>query len=66
MGLLTTSIVTIIQQQTAHDTFGEAISKGLVMGVIAGIPYSVAGTAVGFTLLGWSGLNSLLKAPAEK
>jgi len=65
MGLLTTLIVTTIQQQTAHDSFGEALGKGLVMGVIAGIPFSVAGTAVGFALIGWSGLSSLLKAPVE-
>jgi hypothetical protein len=65
VGLLTTFVVTTIQQQTARDSFGEALSKGLVMGVIAGVPFSVAGTAVGFTLLGWSGLNRLLKAPTE-
>jgi hypothetical protein len=66
IGLLTTFIVTTIQQHTAQDTFGEALGKGLVMGVIAGIPFSVAGTAVGFALIGWSGLSSLLKAPADK
>jgi hypothetical protein len=66
MGLLTTFIVTTIQQQTAHDSFGDALGKGLVMGVVAGIPFSIAGTAVGVTLIGWSGLSSLLKAPAEK
>jgi Na+-driven multidrug efflux pump len=66
LGLLTTFVVTTIQQQTAHDSFGDAIGKGLLMGVIAGIPFSVAGTAVGVALIGWSGLNSLLNAPAEK
>jgi hypothetical protein len=66
IGLLTTCIVTTIQQQTARDSFGDALGKGLVMGVIAGVPFSIAGTAVGFALIGWSGLNNLLKAPAEK
>jgi hypothetical protein len=63
VGLLTT---TMVQHYVAKDSWGEALAKGLVMGVIAGVPISVTGTAVGGVLLAWAGLHEWLKLPAPK
>ncbi len=51
-----------IQHFIAHDSWGAALAKALVMGIIAGVPYQVSGTAVGGLLLGWSGLSGLSRA----
>ncbi|MGD0613357.1 MAG: hypothetical protein ABSB41_17810 [Anaerolineales bacterium] len=61
--LLTT---TMVQHYLAKDSWGESIAKGLVMGIIAGVPISVTGTAVGGILLGWAGLHEWVKLPALK
>ena len=60
--LLTT---TMVQHYLAKDSWGEAIAKGLVMGVIAGVPISVTGTAVGGILLAWAGLHEWVKLPGQ-
>ena len=36
------------------------------MGIIAGVPISVTGTAVGGVLLAWAGLHEWVKLPAPK
>ena len=36
------------------------------MGVIAGVPISVTGTAVGGVLLAWAGLHEWVKLPPAK
>jgi len=61
--LLTT---TMVQHFLAKDSWGESIAKGLVMGIIAGVPISVTGTAVGGILLAWAGLHEWVKLPAPK
>ncbi|MFO7604452.1 MAG: hypothetical protein R6X06_11655 [Gammaproteobacteria bacterium] len=53
--------VTLAQHYIENDAWGSAISKGLIMGIIAGVPYSVVGTAVGVVLLGWAGIHGLSK-----
>ena len=58
--LLTT---TMVQHFLAKDSWGESIAKGLVMGIIAGVPISVTGTAVGGVLLAWAGLHEWVKLP---
>ena len=63
IGLLTT---TMVQRFLAKDSWGESIAKGLVMGIIAGVPISVTGTAVGGILLAWAGLHEWIKLPAPK
>ncbi len=63
VGAVTTMFV---QRFLAKDSWGASIAKGLVMGVIAGVPYSVAGTAVGIPLLGWAGLHEWLKLKPPK
>lgn len=51
--------VTLIQRFMGRDGWGAALAKGLVMGVIAGVPFMVTGTAIGGVLLGWAGLGAL-------
>jgi len=66
VGTINTLAVTLVQRFLAKDDWGEAIAKGVVMGIIAGVPYSVAGTATGALLLGWAGLHEWVKLPAPK
>jgi hypothetical protein len=63
VGALTTMFV---QRYLAKDSWGVSIAKGLVMGVIAGVPFQVTGTAVGVPLLAWAGLHQWIKLPAPK
>ncbi len=55
---------TLVQHYLAKDGWGEAFAKGLVMGIVAGVPISITGTAVGGILLAWSGLHQWIKLPA--
>lgn len=50
--------VTLIQRFVAGDPWGAAVAKGLAMGIVAGVPFMVTGTAVGSLLLGWAGLSA--------
>ena len=63
IGAVTTMFV---QRYLAKDGWGASVAKGLVMGIIAGVPFQVAGTAVGAILLGWAGANQWIKLPAPK
>ena len=45
---------------------GVSAAKGLVMGIIAGVPFQVTGTAVGAILLGWAGANQWITLPGSK
>jgi len=66
VGVINTVAVTCVQRFLAKDEWGASIAKGLVMGIIAGVPYSVAGTATGGLLLAWAGLHEWVKLPAPK
>ncbi len=57
-GTLSTSL---IQHYLAKDPWGKAIAKGLAMGIIAGVPFPVTGTAFGVPLLAWAGLHEWIK-----
>ena len=56
---------TFIQRYMAGDGWGKAIAKGLAMGIIAGVPFSVTGTALGMPLLAWAGLHEWVKIPRK-
>jgi hypothetical protein len=60
VGAVTT---TLVQHYLAKDEWGPSIAKGLVMGVVAGVPFQVMGTAVGGPLLAWAGLHQWVKLP---
>jgi len=63
VGFLTTMFV---QRYLAKDGWGASVAKGLVMGVLAGVPYQVTGTAIGVPLLAWAGAHQWLKLPPPK
>jgi hypothetical protein len=60
LGLIAT---TLIQHYLDEDAWGPALAKGLAMGVFAGVPYPVTGTAIGAPLLIWSGVHQWIKLP---
>ncbi len=57
---------TLIQHHLGKDGWGKAIAKGLAMGIIAGVPFPVTGTAIGVPLLAWAGLHEWIKFPSKR
>jgi hypothetical protein len=57
---------TLIQRYLARDGWGKAIAKGMAMGIIAGVPFSVTGTAFGVPLLAWAGLHEWVRFPKRQ
>ncbi len=51
--------VAFTQYYVARDGLGASIAKGLVLGILAAVPFPIMGTAVGVPLLAWSGLKQL-------
>jgi hypothetical protein len=51
----------LIQRRLGGDPPGLAALKGLAGGIAVGIPFPIAGTAVGGAILALSGLDRLLK-----
>lgn len=66
VGVVGAVTTTLVQRFLSRDSWGSSIAKGLVMGVLAGVPYQVAGTAVGIPLLGWAGLHEWIKLKPPK
>jgi hypothetical protein len=56
----------LVQRHLAKDSWGASVAKGLVMGIIAGVPFQVTGTAVGIPLLAWAGLHEWVKFPVSQ
>ncbi len=65
VGVVNTVTVTLVQRFLAKEDWGASVAKGLVMGVIAGVPFSVSGTAAGGLLLAWAGLHQWVQLPAS-
>ncbi len=63
VGVLGFLATLFIQRYVARETWGVSVAKGLVMGIIAGVPYSVAGTAIGVPLLVWAGAHQWIRLP---
>lgn len=63
IGFLTTLFV---QRYLAKDGWGASLAKGLVMGVLAGVPFQVTGSAAGGILLAWAGLHEWVKLSPPK
>lgn len=63
IGLLGFLATTLVQHYLDEDDWGPAVAKGLVMGIFAGVPYAVGGTAIGAPLLIWAGLHRWIKLP---
>ncbi|HUI89727.1 MAG TPA: hypothetical protein VLX61_13500 [Anaerolineales bacterium] len=66
VGTICTVTVSFVQRYMAKDEWGPAIAKGLVMGVIAGVPFQVTGTAAGGILLAWAGMHEWIRLPSSK
>jgi hypothetical protein len=66
VGILGTVTTTLIQRYLSKDEWGPSVAKGLVMGIIAGVPFQVTGTAVGAILLGWAGASQWIRLPGTK
>src|SRR5512140_952622 len=66
VGLVGGVTTMLVQRYLSKDSWGASIAKGLVMGVIAGVPYQVAGTAIGIPLLTWAGLHEWIKLKPPK
>ena len=66
VGVVCTVATTLVQRYLAKDSWGAAVAKGLVMGIIAGVPFQVTGTAVGIPLLAWAGLHEWVTLSPSK
>ena len=66
VGVLGTVTTMLVQRYLAKDSWGAAVAKGLVMGIIAGVPFQVTGTAVGIPLLAWAGLHEWVTLSPSK
>ena len=49
--------VFLIQKLLNKDSFGQAFLRGLIAGVMAGIPFSIAGTVYGSWVLAMAGMR---------
>ena len=49
--------VSLIQINLARDNWVTGIAKGLLGGILAGIPTAISGTALGALILAWSGIS---------
>ncbi|PAW83309.1 MAG: hypothetical protein B9S33_14010 [Pedosphaera sp. Tous-C6FEB] len=57
LSFFSVSLVTAGIQRFLHrDSWGKSLGKGLILGVLAGIPTSITGTPVGLGLLTWAGI----------
>lgn len=65
LGLLGLVTTTLVQHYVAKEEWGPSVAKGFVMGIVAGVPYAVAGTAVGVPLLAWAGISQWVKLPGK-
>ncbi len=65
VGFLGFVSTTMVQRHLAGENWGAAIAKGLVMGIIAGVPFPVVGTAIGAPLLIWAGIHQWIKLPGS-
>lgn len=63
VGVLGFSATALVQRLIAKDEWGASLAKGLVMGLVAGVPYPVAGTLIGVPLLAWASLHQWRKFP---
>jgi hypothetical protein len=66
VGALGTVTTMLVQHYLAKDNWGASVAKGLVMGIIAGVPFQVTGTAIGIPLLAWAGLHEWVKLGPPK
>lgn len=64
--LVTTAGVFWIQRKRNRDSFGSALGKALLGGVVAAIPTSIGGTILGTAILAVSGLSNWTQRRGDK
>ncbi len=63
VGTLGTVTTMLVQHYLAKEDWGPSVAKGLVLGILAGVPFQVVGTVVGVPLLAWAGLHEWIRLP---
>lgn len=66
VGTIGAVATTLVQHYLAKEEWGPSVAKGFVMGVLAGVPFQVVGTAVGVPLLAWAGIHEWIKLPGGR
>ena len=57
--------VTCIQRFAARQGWGRALAKGLLSGVVVGLPFPIGGTVLGGAVLAMSGLDQVRRRAAR-
>jgi len=65
IGVLGFISTTFVQRFLAKDGWGSAAAKGMVLGILAGVPYPIIGTAIGAPLLIWAGMHRWVRLPGS-
>jgi hypothetical protein len=63
LGLIGGLAVYYIQIHTAKDEPSQAMVKGIVLGIVAGVPFMVTGTVLGLAVIVWLVAMSVMKNP---
>ena len=66
IGVIGTVTTMLVQRYLSKGGWGASVAKGLVMGIFAGVPFQVTGTAIGIPLLAWAGLHEWIKPPKPR
>lgn len=66
VGTIGAVATTLVQHYLAKEDWGPSVAKGMVMGILAGVPFQVVGTAVGVPLLAWAGIHQWIRLPAPR
>lgn len=57
--------VTLLQRFKAGDGWGKSLGKGLLSGVVVGLPFPIGGTILGGAVLAMSGLDQVRQRAAR-
>lgn len=55
------AVVALVQYHRSSDDFGKALTKGVVGGLLIGVPTPIVGTTAGIGVMAISGLQRLLR-----
>lgn len=66
VGTIGAVATTLVQHYLVKEEWGPSVAKGVVMGILAGVPFQVVGTAVGVPLLAWAGIHQWVRLPVPR
>jgi UPF0716 family protein affecting phage T7 exclusion len=61
LGFIGGAAVYYVQRHMAKDEHPQAMVKGIVMGILAGVPFMITGTVLGLAVLVWLAAMSVFK-----